>query len=44
MPYSEAQVLADEWFGHPPPEAAAAIERGERDLSRYCPVLGAEPE
>jgi hypothetical protein len=41
LPYGESQILVDEWIGAPPREAVAAIERGERDLTPWCPVLNA---
>lgn len=42
--YAESTLLADEWMIHggPPPEALAAVERGERDLTRWCPELRPE--
>ena len=39
--YAESCLLEDEWMIHggPPPEALAAIARGEPDLTPWCPTL-----
>lgn len=39
MPYPESCLIEDEWIGRPPPEAVAAIDRGEPDLTLWCPTL-----
>lgn len=40
--YAERTLVQDEWmiYGGPPEGVQTAIERGERDLTPWCPELG----
>lgn len=42
-PYPESALVEDEWavWGGVPPEAEAAVDRGQADLTPWCPVLSA---
>jgi len=39
LSYPESCIIEDEWIGRPPPGALAAIERGDDDLTPWCPEL-----